>query len=1054
MAQRSAAADAIFLCGFCSFPGDSHVWVRTYNPPLLASQSPVAYLHLKLLTLDISVITHQFYLRPQHPALSNMFAETLSYRMHLPPAPNFPPRGGLQINNVVCLGYRTVHNAPISDFRQPCAGCTMGYNAHSPLASSTPPAILSTVSRPPSASTSNSRSTSAFYQPPSAFSQSHRAPHLPPVAESPLAQFSRPAPLLTTCMPATSSFSQPAISSLSPPASSWPSLPHYAPIATPYSRNPRFSATQVSPGFGVPHAGIPMSTTAGRSRVRSNRKTTMPYSVSKPVKQVSEKQVDIVIFPNDIHNAPAAPDSIDDIFEDTYLRFPHRIHVGERLASDLNGLQDFGLVHRMTLTASSRNEIIMNQVYNSVLAISTSHNIQFPPEPECSSDLDASAPNREFQIQFQHLPFRLLKISYQMPKGHYLSFDATETWQDYTFHALSKRVNRIQHPTDPNVGLLIICPKYGPLIGPIQPHSTQHHMCFADRAFKILIDADEEELEYQGLEPGDTVPAECKAFCPLMAGTSRRSRPALAPVLSPIDIDEDLIPSTPDNQSHVLPTLANPQTSFPTVIDLTLPSPNHSSHLLHSPPHPPIVHRHSVYVSPTPPPYETLLEVDDAIMRAFDSEVEHSMVHVRGPTVKACAEGLIDFLCQQQRDSDSPYAHSYHVNERFSIQPHTQKLSDILGKHWIFRAGYDGAHDASGEGVMRQVLTEALVLCLSESCGITQTLDKDGFHVLRIRDFPSPSDIEHAFALGAICTMMMIRGHIAPDPISPALLVTAFAGVEALSDKSWVEALFPDHYEDLGLLPSSPRDLTTSVISASQRTCLQRFIQGTIDSSVSRLALLSDEQWPAVVLSLHAGALLGIKPEALSSSQLFKAFQAGIDIQLSTMHESVIQMLKSSAKWLLSHCYHRRITNGEQVISRLDFVVCGDSTFEFVTAPPLVVQLRSVFEHYFHGIGHPSHPQMADLLLSGVTMLPPPGQDFTIYVHQTIPETICFAGQYHHDDNLLPPSIHACNYSMDVWFNRKMMHILGRSPLSDSDITELEFMLHCVVFDTGQDSFT
>jgi hypothetical protein len=176
----------------------------------------------------------------------------------------------------------------------------MGYNAHSPLASSTPPAILSTVSRPPSASTSNSRSTSAFYQPPSAFSQSHRAPHLPPVAESPLAQFSRPAPLLTTRMPATSSFSQPAISSLSPPASSWPSLPHYAPIATPYSRNPRFSATQVSPGFGVPHAGIPMSTTAGRSRVRSNRKTTMPYGVSKPVKQVSEKQVDIVIFPNDV----------------------------------------------------------------------------------------------------------------------------------------------------------------------------------------------------------------------------------------------------------------------------------------------------------------------------------------------------------------------------------------------------------------------------------------------------------------------------------------------------------------------------------------------------------------------------------------------------------------------------------------------------------------------------------------------------------------------------------------------------------------------------------
>ena len=126
---------------------------------------------------------------------------------------------------------------------------------------------------------------------------------------------------------------------------------------------------------------------------------------------------------------PGPPDEIDGIFEleETYLHFPRRIHVGERLAQDLLGLQDLGLVHRVTLSASSRNEIIMDQVYNSVLAMSTSRNIQFPPEPESSFDLDASAPNHEIRIQFQRLPFRLLKIGYQMPKGHYLSFDATET---------------------------------------------------------------------------------------------------------------------------------------------------------------------------------------------------------------------------------------------------------------------------------------------------------------------------------------------------------------------------------------------------------------------------------------------------------------------------------------------------------------------------------------------------------------------------------------------------------------------------------------------------
>ncbi|KAG1756078.1 hypothetical protein EDB19DRAFT_1902255 [Suillus lakei] len=584
------------------------------------------------------------------------------------------------------------------------------------------------MSRPPSTSTSNSHSASAFYQPPSALSQPHRALHLPPIAESPLAQFSCPAPLLTTCMPATLSFSQPALSSLSPPASSWPSLPHYTPIATPYSCNPRFSATQVSPSFGVPHASIPISTTAGCSRVHSNRKTIMPYSVSKPAKQVSEKQVNIVIFPNDIHAGPAAPDSVDDIFEDTYLYF--------------------GLVHHITLIASMHNEIIMNQVYNSVLAISTSHIIQFPPEPECSFDLDASAPDRKFRIQFQHLPSHLLKVGYQMPKGHYLSFDTTETWQDYSFHALSKCVNQIQHPTDFNVGLLIICP-------------------------------------------------------------------------NPIDSDDDLyapptIPSTPDNQPHVLPSisspstslssisspslnslpaLTDPQTSFPTVIDLTLPSPNHSSHLLHSPPHSPIVCHHSVYASPTLPSYETLLEVDDAIMRAFGSEVEHSMVHIHGPTVKAFAEGLIDFLCQQQRNSNTPY-------EQFSIWSHNQKLSDI---------GCDGAHDASNKGVMRQVLTEALAMCLSESSGITQTLNKDGFHVLCIHV------IFHA----------QISTSLNPNPILSIQFLSNLPLFQFLEPPDHPEDWYCFHWNQWTLY-HSPLPLNTSVL---RLTYLQLFIH--IDHLIS-----------------------------------------------------------------------------------------------------------------------------------------------------------------------------------------------------------------------------
>ena len=110
-------------------------------------------------------------------------------------------------------------------------------------------------------------------------------------------------------------------------------------------------------------------------------------------------------------------------------------------------------------------------------------------------------------------------------------------------------------------------------------------------------------------------------------------------------------------------------------------------------------------------------------------------------------------------------------------------------------------------------------------------------------------------------------------------------------------------------------------------------------------------------------------------------------------------MLKSSAKFLTSQSYHRRVTNGEQVLSRLEFIISGNSTFESVTTP-LVPQLRSVFECYLRGVGHPLHPQMSNLidvaqrdidnanpayracrfvkLLSGITLLPPPGQFFTV----------------------------------------------------------------------------
>lgn len=107
----------------------------------------------------------------------------------------------------------------------------------------------------------------------------------------------------------------------------------------------------------------------------------------------------------------------------------------------------------------------------------------------------------------------------------------------------------------------------------------------------------------------------------------------------------------------------------------------------------------------------------------------------------------------------------------------------------------------------------------------------------------------------------------------------------------------------------------------------------------------------------------------------------------------------SSAKFLTTECYNRRITDAKQVIRYLDFVVCGDTAFRTLVAP-LVLRFRNVLEGYLRGTGHPAHPLIEDLidadqhaaddadpayrarrfvkLLSGISLLPSSGHMFTV----------------------------------------------------------------------------
>ena len=75
-----------------------------------------------------------------------------------------------------------------------------------------------------------------------------------------------------------------------------------------------------------------------------------------------------------------------------------------------------------------------------------------------------------------------------------------------------------------------------------------------------------------------------------------------------------------------------------------------------------------------------------------------------------------------------------------------------------------------GIGVMCQVLSEAIQ---SASEGILEDLDnEDGYMSLKISpdSIVAESTINHCFALGALCTIFMIKAHTAPELISPALI--------------------------------------------------------------------------------------------------------------------------------------------------------------------------------------------------------------------------------------------------------------------------------------------
>lgn len=104
---------------------------------------------------------------------------------------------------------------------------------------------------------------------------------------------------------------------------------------------------------------------------------------------------------------------------------------------------------------------------------------------------------------------------------------------------------------------------------------------------------------------------------------------------------------------------------------------------------------------------------------------------------------------------------------------------------------------------MREVISEAMRLA---SEGIVEFLDNnDDYVTLKISAdcIVDEEVLNRCFALGALCSILMIKTHSAPEPISPMLIQAVIEGVDSIMEDRWLETVSPPVAKVLALIPSN-----------------------------------------------------------------------------------------------------------------------------------------------------------------------------------------------------------------------------------------------------------
>ncbi|KAG1778069.1 hypothetical protein EV702DRAFT_1196472 [Suillus placidus] len=314
-----------------------------------------------------------------------------------------------------------------------------------------------------------------------------------------------------------------------------------------------YAPAQIAQGhtaFGVPMAGVSMPTYNTRGRTCDSR--TGRVAIRPPGNPGVSMNMLIVLLPKDL--LPMEYDEGTSHFSEYDDIAVSRMRTGEALASDLRFLAKYGLTKK--------------------LVIQRDGNLSFPPWHPEPLYLAPDELNQDIRQQFHELPFHFITPGYSNASQgqRYLHVDQSFTFQQLQFAAFQKKIEHIRAPDDSNTSLLYICPKGGPLIGPVEPNSPSQHFCFANCIMAHL----QQGITDPTATPNEFFSPACKRSCP-------NSEVPVPPVT---------LPATPSTSSLTLSTMSSGSNS-----QALVKFPRYRNRECSASPHP------AVQGQPHPPPH-------------------------------------------------------------------------------------------------------------------------------------------------------------------------------------------------------------------------------------------------------------------------------------------------------------------------------------------------------------------------------------------------------------------------------------------------------------------